>query len=409
MIALTWSGDRSGRRSSSSATAPETTAAACDVPLPLKQASPTRASGCARSSAEFGSRRLTIERPGATRSGLRPAPRLDQRGHDVVAHGGGAGEVVGADRQHEGVIAGRGEAAVLLALVARGDDHDDAGLPGLLDRVGEQVALVAARRRAEGEVEDADVQPVVVAVRDDPADRGDDRAERRRAVGAGGLDVDQARARGDALEARGLGSSPAMIPATCVPCPKVSRWARSRSRLWSEKSGPWTTLPWAASAGTGTMPVSITATSTPRRWRPTGRRRSPRARRRASCRASRRSVARAFCRPSRFMRPSPTTAATPAVAPRARSEPAGTWATKPLTTGSDWPTVPPLRSTARCAAASLVGLGAHDHGLHGAVRGPARDQQQRDRGQHGQQRDGEQQATGDDRRRDPNEFPTPRS
>jgi hypothetical protein len=55
------------------------------------------------------------------------------------------------------------------------------------------------------------------------------------------------------------------------------------------------------------------------------------------------------------MRPSPTTAVTAVVAPRARSEPTGTWATKPLTTGSDWPTVPPLCSTARCAAASPLG------------------------------------------------------
>ena len=152
-------------------------------------------------------------------------------------------------------------------------------------------------------------------------------------------------------------SSPAMIPATCVPCPKVSRWARSRSRLWLEKSGPCTTLPAAASAGTGTMPVSITATSTPAaggaRLR---RRRSPRARRRATCRASRRRLLRlGRCSAQPLMRSSPTTATTPAVAPRARSEPAGTCATKPLTTGSDCPTVPPLCSTARCAAASSLG------------------------------------------------------
>ena len=41
--ALTWSGVRSGRLCSSRATAPETTAAACEVPLPLKKRSPTRA------------------------------------------------------------------------------------------------------------------------------------------------------------------------------------------------------------------------------------------------------------------------------------------------------------------------------------------------------------------------------
>ena len=38
--ALTWSGVRSGRACSSSATSPETTAVACDVPLPRKKPSP---------------------------------------------------------------------------------------------------------------------------------------------------------------------------------------------------------------------------------------------------------------------------------------------------------------------------------------------------------------------------------
>ena len=41
----------------------------------------------------------------------------------------------------------------------------------------------------------------------------------------------------------------------------------------------------------------------------------------------------------------------------------------------------------------LVGLGAHDHRLQRAVRSPAREAEQRDRGQRGQQRDGEQQPT----------------
>src|SRR5439155_614143 len=41
-------------------------------------------------------------------------------------------------------------------------------------------------------------------------------------------------------------------------------------------------------------------------------------------------------------------------APRAYSEPTSTYTTKPLTTGSDCPTVPPLRSTALCAAASSL-------------------------------------------------------
>ncbi len=49
----------------------------------------------------------------------------------------------------------------------------------------------------------------------------------------------------------------------CVPCPNVSSAARSRSEASSEKSGPCTTRPGAASDSTGITPESITATSTP--------------------------------------------------------------------------------------------------------------------------------------------------
>ncbi len=77
--AFTWSGVRSGRCWRSSAAAPETTAAACEVPLPRKNRSPTRAAGWSTSMREPGSRRLMTDVPGATRSGRRAAsPRLDQ-------------------------------------------------------------------------------------------------------------------------------------------------------------------------------------------------------------------------------------------------------------------------------------------------------------------------------------------
>jgi hypothetical protein len=59
--------------------APETTAAAWEVPVPLKNRVATLAVECSVSMVEPGSRRLRIEAPGATRSGLRvPSPRLDQ-------------------------------------------------------------------------------------------------------------------------------------------------------------------------------------------------------------------------------------------------------------------------------------------------------------------------------------------
>ncbi len=52
----------------SSAAAPDTTAAAWEVPLPRKKRSPTRALGCCRSALEPAARKLTNDLPGATRS-----------------------------------------------------------------------------------------------------------------------------------------------------------------------------------------------------------------------------------------------------------------------------------------------------------------------------------------------------
>ena len=77
------------------------------------------------------------------------------------------------------VVGGRREArralALLVAGVAGRGDDDDAVLPRLLGRVRERIDLVGLGRvRAVGEVEDADVQAVVVAVLDDPVDGGDD-------------------------------------------------------------------------------------------------------------------------------------------------------------------------------------------------------------------------------------------
>lgn len=69
--AFTWSGVSSGCCCRMVATAPETIAAACDDPLPLRKRGvvPTRAMGLASSTELPGSRRLTIDLPGATMSG----------------------------------------------------------------------------------------------------------------------------------------------------------------------------------------------------------------------------------------------------------------------------------------------------------------------------------------------------
>ena len=54
-----------------------------------------------------------------------------------------------------------------------------------------------------------------------------------------------------------------MIPAMNVPWPFVSRYWKLGFCDSSERSGPFTILPFPLSAGTGATPVSISATSTP--------------------------------------------------------------------------------------------------------------------------------------------------
>ena len=80
--ALTWSGFMPGRWSIMSAAAPDTMAADWDVPLPLKNRVPTRADGYATSAEEPGTRRLSSDFPGATRSTLRS--QLPQLENDVT-------------------------------------------------------------------------------------------------------------------------------------------------------------------------------------------------------------------------------------------------------------------------------------------------------------------------------------
>ncbi len=102
---------------------------------------------------------------------------------------------VGRPDRHEVAIDGRvgqrgGVVHVALeAVVAAGRDDEDARLPGLLGRVGERVdrgglGAVGAVRQ----VDDPDVQVVVVAMLDDPVDRGDDLADVHPTVGDADLD-----------------------------------------------------------------------------------------------------------------------------------------------------------------------------------------------------------------------------
>jgi hypothetical protein len=139
------------------------------------------------------------------------------------------------------------------------------------------------------------------------------------------------------------GSSPAMMPATCVPCPKVSRWA-SRDRGLVGEVGACTTCLGGqrrdrdharvdhrdvdARAGGARLVAPIA-----------------RARRPATCRASRRRPRR-----PRRRRPSPCGVADHGhhAGARGRARAGGHLCDEPSTT-SDCPTVPPLRSRRRAA------------------------------------------------------------
>ena len=122
------------------------TAAACDVPLPRKNASPMRAAGNSSSSVEPGTRSETTPVPGAAKSGGRTASR-DEKSATVSSAGSARVlRVGGADRDQERIGGGQVEPARAVGLVAgRGDDRD-AALPQLLGGVGERLAHVGAAR-----------------------------------------------------------------------------------------------------------------------------------------------------------------------------------------------------------------------------------------------------------------------
>ena len=103
--------------------------------------------------------------------------------------------VVTTDRDHVGVVRRVVELRRAEAGVARRDDHHDPVEPRDLGRVRQRVELVVLRAVGpEGQVEDADVQTVAVAVLHDPIDRGDDLRHVGRAVARCHLDRDDASA-----------------------------------------------------------------------------------------------------------------------------------------------------------------------------------------------------------------------
>ena len=119
----------------------------------------------------------------------------DERTEHRATSGGGGG----AHGDDVGVRRGVVKPAAGGAPVAGGGHHHDPGVPGHLGGEGQRVVLIALGAvGAERKVEDPDVDAVVVAVLDDPADRRDDLGDINRAAGRPDLDVDDPRVGRDA-------------------------------------------------------------------------------------------------------------------------------------------------------------------------------------------------------------------
>ena len=119
--------------------------------------------------------------------------------HALLAH-----RVVRADRDHQRVDRRGSQLGPAGALVAAGDDHDDARLPGVLDRVGQRVeARRLGRVGAVGEVQHPDREAGVVGVLHHPVDRGDHLGHVAAAVAGGHLERDQPGVRRDPGEPSG--------------------------------------------------------------------------------------------------------------------------------------------------------------------------------------------------------------
>ena len=145
--------------------------------------------------------------PGATTSGVRLLLPVDEKAGTMSSQVvSGAHRVRRPNREDLRVVGRAGERSGVedIAFVAGGRDHEDPGLPGLLDREGERIDRVGLGRvRPVGQVDDPDVHAVVGLVLDDPVDRGDHLADVHAAVGDADLEADDPGIGGDAAEARG--------------------------------------------------------------------------------------------------------------------------------------------------------------------------------------------------------------
>ena len=198
---------------------PEVKAAAWEVPLPRNRRgagrrSVTTAVGFSSSISEPGARRLTRERPGAMRSGLRVAlPRLEKVATVSSLRSSVPWWSAAPTAIDVGVDGRVGECLGAGCRRCRRRRPRRCRSPGVLDGVGEGVDEVGLGAvGAVGEVEDPDVEAGVVAVGDDPVDGRDDLGDIDGAVAVGDLDAEQVGVGGDAdellLSCRGRCPSP---------------------------------------------------------------------------------------------------------------------------------------------------------------------------------------------------------
>ena len=141
-----------------------------------------------------------------------------------------------ADRNHVGVDRRAIYPTCIVAPVASRSDNDDPGMPRPLDGGRERITLAASHTgHPEREVQNSDVEPVVVAVLDDPVDPGDHLGDAGLTARTGNLDAHDPAVRCDAryLVAVVAGDDPGQVRAVpvCVEIGKV-REATFVRQVW---------------------------------------------------------------------------------------------------------------------------------------------------------------------------------
>ena len=228
--ALTWSGVIDGRCWSSSATAPDTTAAACDVPLPRKTGR-SNAAVAAVLGVDVGARvhaGRCNDLPGATTSGLRtPSPSGARRRRWCRRPIDGVPALSAAPTEStNGSCAGcqRACRCPCRRCRRRPRPRSPCATPPRRRRTAGRAGSSAATWVPNDRFSTRMFMPGSLRCCDDPVDRRDHLGHVGVAVGVGDLEADHPGVRRDAVVGVGqrcpvvsVPSLPAMMPAMCVP------------------------------------------------------------------------------------------------------------------------------------------------------------------------------------------------